>query len=227
MKEAVFGIFMRNGKHREYYTKSISPGVRLFDYGESRKEGDDEYRKVDPERSKLCAAVAKGMQHTGIRKGSVVLYLGASHGYTPSFVSDMVGTEGFVFALDFAPRVVRDLVFVCEKRENMAPLLADAHNPEEYASKVPKVDIVYQDIAARDQLSIFRKNCEKFLKQGGYGLLAVKARSIDVTKHPKEIFKRVRKEIETAEGFKGYVIVDYRELQPYEKDHAMFVVKRR
>ena len=61
-----------------------------------------------------------------------------------------------------------------------------------------------------------------FLKKNGFGLLALKARSIDVTKRPKEIFKQVRQALE-----KELMIVDYRELEPYEKDHAMFVCKRK
>jgi fibrillarin-like pre-rRNA processing protein len=61
-----------------------------------------------------------------------------------------------------------------------------------------------------------------YLKQGGFGLLALKARSVDVTKKPKQLFKQVRAELE-----KVYTVVDYRELDPFEKDHAFFVVKRK
>ena len=34
--------------------------------------------------------------------------------------------------LDFAPRVVRDLVFLCEQRQNIAPILANANNEPEF-----------------------------------------------------------------------------------------------
>lgn len=181
-----------------------------------------EFRELNPERSKLGAAIVKGLSQTGIKEGSVVLYLGASHGYTPSFISDIVGNEGFVFCLDFAPRVVRDLVFICEVRANMAPLLEDASHPENYQDKVPLVDVIYQDIAQRDQLGIFLANCDVFLKSGGFGLLALKPRSIDVTRRPKDIFREVRRELE-----KHLTIVDYKELDPFEVDHAFFVVKKK
>jgi fibrillarin-like pre-rRNA processing protein len=217
-------LLVKPGKVKRLLTENLTPGKSFFDE-ELRKEKGKEYRTLDPRRSKLGAAIAKGLQQHGITEGKKMLYLGASHGYTPSFVSDMLGPSGWMICLDFAPRVVRDLVFVCEARENMAPLLGDAKHPETYAEQVPQeLDLIFQDIAQRDQVDIFMKNCKQFLKKGGYGLLAVKARSIDVTKRPFEIFKRIKKEFESSNE---YVIVDYRELDPFEKDHAFFVVKRR
>lgn len=214
---------------RSFVTQNAFPGKTHFDSEREYRVDGNSYREVDPRRSKFVAAIAKGMQQTGLEEGSIVLYLGASHGYTPSFFSDIVGgsgaTRGMVFCLDFAPRVVRDLYFVCKDRPNMAPIMASANHPEEYENLVPKeVDVVFQDIAQREQVKIFLKNCDQFLKTGGYGLLAIKARSIDVTTHPKEIFKRIRKEFEESNK---YVIIDYRELQPFEKDHAFFVVKKK
>src|SRR4030042_1392825 len=82
-----------------------------------------------------------------------------------------------------------------------------------------QVDDVYQDIAQKNQVEIFLKNCDAFLKKGGFGLLAVKARSVDVTKHPKEIFREVRRQLEQS----SMVIVDYRELEPFERDHAFLL----
>ncbi|MCF7901683.1 fibrillarin-like rRNA/tRNA 2'-O-methyltransferase [Candidatus Woesearchaeota archaeon] len=217
-----FKVFrIGKGKNTSYYTRSLYPKYRGFDENIFRQKGE-EFREVDAERSKFIAAIAKGLSQTGVKEGSVVLYLGASHGYTPSFMSDIIGDTGFMFALDFAPRVVRDLVFVCERRANMAPMLDDASHPENYKDLVPQVDVVFQDIAQRNQVEIFSKNCDMFLKQGGFGLLALKSRSIDVTRKPKEVFMEVRKELE-----KKFNIVDYRELYPFEKDHAFFVIKKK
>lgn len=180
------------------------------------------YREWDPKRSKLAAGLLKGISQIGFKEGDLVLYLGASHGYTPSFVSDIVGKKGFVFAIDFAPEVVRDLVILTEERENMAPILGDCNHPEDYKDLVLESDVVYQDIAQKNQVQIFLKNCNAYLKKGGFGLLALKARSVDVTKRPKEIFKQVRAELE-----KHITIVDYRTLDPFEKDHALFIVKKK
>ena len=80
------------------------------------------------------------------------------------------------------------MVFVAEDRSNIAPIMADANKPETYSNLICEVDTVFMDIAQKAQAEIFIKNCKLFLKPGGFGLLAVKARSVDVTRHPKEIF---------------------------------------
>ncbi len=203
------------------FTPNLTPGLKFFDEDIERGNGL-EFRNWDARRSKLAAAILKEISQIGIKEGDKVLYLGASHGYTPSFVSDIVGENGFIYGLDFAPRVVRDLVFLCEKRKNITPILGDANQPETYRHRLPQVDIVYMDVAQRNQADIFLKNCEMYLKQEGFGLLAVKTRSIDITKRPKEIYAMVRQELE-----KKITIVDYRILDPFENDHAMFVCKKK
>jgi fibrillarin-like pre-rRNA processing protein len=211
----------KKGKLIVLCTKNLTPGKKV--YGEDTlREGKDEYREWEPRRSKLGAALAKGISQMGIYPGSKVLYLGASTGTTPSHVSDIVGEEGFVFALDFAPRTTRELVYLCELRKNMVPILADARHPASYAQYVTQVDAIFQDIAQRDQAEIFIKNCNAFLKPGGFGILAIKARSVDVAKKPKQIFMEVRAYLE-----KNTTIVDYRELEPFERDHCIFVCKKK
>ena len=144
------------------YTKSLLPGKTPFEE-KTIKDGEAEYREFDPTRSELAAMIKKGCTNAGIRKGDVILYLGSSHGYTCSFVSDMVGEEGLIFGIDPAPRVMRDLVFLAEERKNIVPILADANHPEEYLDKVCQADIVYQDVAQRNQAEIFIQNCNLFL----------------------------------------------------------------
>ena len=61
------------------------------------------------------------------------------------------------------------------------------------------------------------RNAEFFLKDSGWLLLAIKARSIDVTKAPSEIYK---KEIDTLKN-NGFEIIDVVHLEPFDKDHAM------
>ena len=114
-----FEIYERfqRGK-RQLLTKSFAPGKKVYDE-ELVKDGNEEFRTWDHFKSKLAAGIMNGMQHVQIKPGDYVLYLGAASGTTPSHVSDIVGKEGFVFALDFAPRVIRDLYFVCKDRENM------------------------------------------------------------------------------------------------------------
>ena len=205
---------------RRIYTKSLVPGKVHFEEWIFKDMGS-EFREFDPTRSKLAAMIMKGCTNIGIRKNDVILYLGSSHGYTPSFVSDIVGKEGLIFGLDPAPRVMRDLVFLSQDRQNIVPLLADANHPENYVDKVSQVDIVYQDVAQRNQSEIFIRNCKMFLKKGGYGLLAVKARSIDVKRRPRDIFEEIRAKLE-----KEFTVIDYRILEPFERDHCMIIVKK-
>lgn len=212
--------YVEKGRNKYLATKAL---VAESVYGESLvREGKDVYRLWEPKKSKLGAAIAKGVSQIGIKPGSKVLYLGCSTGTTSSHVSDIVGTEGFVYALDFAPRVLRDFMFVAEKRKNMLPILGDAKKPDTYQQYVGEVDVVFQDIAQKDQVGIFLRNCDVFLKQNGFGILTIKARSMDVSKRPELVFKEVKQWLD-----KFITIVDYRTLDPFEKDHCLFVVKKK
>tara|TARA_Y100000310_G_C20578480_1_gene761730 strand:+ start:664 stop:1341 length:678 start_codon:yes stop_codon:yes gene_type:complete len=215
----IFEIY-QEARGKRIFTKSILPGAVHFEERIVKEKGN-EYREFDARRSKLAAMIMKGCTNAGIREGDVILYLGISHGYTASFVSDMIGKEGLIFGLDHAPRVVRDLVFLAEKRNNIVPLLANANHTDEYVDKVSAVDIVYQDISQKNQAEIFINNCNLFLKKGGYGLLAVKARSIDIKRRPKEIFVSIRKQLE-----KIFTVIDYKVLEPFQKDHAFIIIKK-
>lgn len=215
------GIYEIKKKKKILFTKNFVPGKKVYDE-KLVKEGGKEYREWDPRRSKLAAAILNGINQIHLKETDVVLYLGASTGTTCSHISDILAKQGFIFAIDFAPRVVRELVFLAEDRKNIAPILANANKPKEYVSRVSGVDYVYQDIAQKNQADIFLKNCKMFLKKGGFGFIAVKSRSIDVTKKPKAVFRDVRNKLE-----KELVIVDYKELGYYQKDHCVFVCKKK
>jgi fibrillarin-like pre-rRNA processing protein len=214
---SIFEIY-QDGKR--IYTKNSLPGKAPFAEKLVISEGT-EYREFDCTRSKLAAAIVKGCTNIGIRKGDIILYLGISHGFTASFISDMIGPEGLIFGIDPAPRVMRDLVFLSEDRRNIVPIIADANHPETYQDKICLADIVYQDIAQRNQADIFIRNCQLYLKKGGYGLLAVKAKSIDIQRKPKDIFIEYRKLLESK-----FTVIDFRILDPFEKDHCMIIVKK-
>ena len=217
----IFEVYESSERRRQLYTINLVAWQQV--YGERLvNENGIEYREWDAFKSKLAATILKGSPNIGIRKGDAVLYLGSASGTTVSHVSDIVGNDGFVFAVDIAPRVMRDLIFLCYGRKNIAPILADANKIDKLIERVCAVDVVYQDVAQKSQVDIFLKNVNLFLKQDGYALLAVKARSIDVTKNPKLIFKEVKEKLE-----KTLTIIDYRELEPFQRDHAMFVCKKK
>ncbi len=215
----IFEVYEDN--RGKIFTVNLTPKKRV--YGERLvKDGGVEYRNWDAKKSKLGATICKGSPNIGIRKGDVVLYLGAASGTTVSHVSDMVGKEGFVFALDFAPRVLRQLVFVAEDRKNIAPIFADGNKPLSYAGKISQADVIFQDIAQKNQLDIFLKNIKLFLKKDGYALLSVKARSINVARKPKAIFNEMKEKLG-----REMKIIDYRTLEPFEADHCMFICKNK
>ena len=218
--QGVYKLVLEDGTER-LATKNLTPGKNV--YGESliKIEGE-EYRVWDPFRSKLAAAILKGMKNLPIKEKDRVLYLGAASGTTASHVSDIVGKDGYVYCIEFSARSIRDLIDnVCRFRMNMAPILADARFPTQYASLVGRVDGIYCDIAQPEQAGILADNAKIFLKEKGWIVLAIKARSIDVTKEPSEIYKR-EVDVLKREGFRIFEVIN---LEPYEKDHAMVIAQ--
>lgn len=217
--KSVYWVDLDDGT-RKLATVNLAPSIQV--YGEKLVKIDEkEYRLWDPYRSKLAAAILKNITEIPIESGKRVLYLGAASGTTSSHVSDITGPNGCVYCIEVSSRPLRDLLVVCNKRPNMVPILADARQPFNYCALVENADVIYQDIAQPDQTDILLANMRMFLQEGGYAVLALKARSIDVTKEPREIF---RNEIEKLE--KEMEIVDSKILDPYEKDHAMLVLKK-
>lgn len=97
-------------------------------------------RVWDPYRSKLSA-----LYHVGIgielTHDTRVLYLGAANGTTVSHVADY---SECVYAIEFAPRPMQDLLEVARRRKNVVPIMADASQPEHYAPMVEWVDLLYR-----------------------------------------------------------------------------------
>jgi fibrillarin-like pre-rRNA processing protein len=201
-------------------TRNLAPGKRVYNEDLVMRNGV-EYRSWDPFRSKLAAALLKGMPEGVIKEGDRVLYLGASTGTTASHVSDIVGDQGLVIGVEFAPRVAREFVeHVARERKNVIPFVVDARDPSKYA--LAQLDVVYCDIAQPDQTEIAMANCDRLLRKGGRLLLAVKARSIDVLKEPERVYEEERAKLEKA-GFRVEQVVD---LRPFEKDHALISASR-
>jgi len=101
------GVFISRGKEDALLTKNMAVGESV--YGEKRISVEDEagkveYRVWNPFRSKLAAAILGGVDKIHMPPGSKVLYLGAASGTTVSHVSDVVGPEGMVYAVEFSHR---------------------------------------------------------------------------------------------------------------------------
>jgi fibrillarin-like pre-rRNA processing protein len=200
-------------------TKNLAPGKTVYGERLFQYEGA-EYREWDPYRSKLAAAIRKGLKQIPIHPGMHVLYLGAASGTTASHVSDLVGDAGTVYCVEFSPRATRDLLRICENRPNMIPILADARFPETYRMFIGPVDMIYQDVAQPAQATILVDNSKLFLKKGGYAMLAIKARSINSSKEISAIFSE---EIDILKK-NGFVIEENIEsLKPFDKDHCVVI----
>jgi len=216
MKEVFPRIFLIDNK---LAVENPIPGFKPFDE-EIIKIDKKEFRIWEPTRSKLAAAIMKNIKKVPLNIGAKVLYMGAAHGMTVSYIANIIGNEGIIYAIEFSERCFNELLPLCEKYKNIVPILSDCRKPENY-NWVEKVDIVYIDVAQPDEIEIFIRNCKEFLKKEGYGMIAVKSRSIDVTKSPNEIYKEALKKLKEA----GFEIIDWKTLDPYERAHAFIVVK--
>jgi fibrillarin-like pre-rRNA processing protein len=203
------------------FTRNLVPGNRVYDEDLLRIHGS-EYRSWDPYRSKLAGAILKGeLDPDIIKAGDKVLYLGASTGTTASHVSDIVGGEGLVVGVEMSARVGREfLEKVAKARGNVIPFISDARETERFG-EFGKMDVVYCDIAQRDQTEIAVENAKRHLKEGGRLLLIVKARSIDQLKDPKLVFREEAQKLKDA-GFAVERVID---LRPFDKDHALISAK--
>jgi len=200
-------------------TRNMVRGSRV--YGEKLVEHEgEEYRVWNPYRSKLASAILSGLKAMPLERDSKILYLGSATGTTVSHISD-IATNGTVFCVEFAPRSMREFLRVAEARKNIVPILANAKDPQQYASLIDEVDLIYQDIAQVEQAEILLRNLP-FLKEGGHIMLCIKARSIDVTKDPAQVFK------EEVSKLKAKIdVLSLIDISDYEKDHSFILgIKR-
>ncbi|CUV07984.1 unnamed protein product [Cryptosporidium hominis] len=218
------GVFMAKGKSDALVTKNMVPGVSI--YGEKRVETTDpetnekiEYRVWNPFRSKLGATIIGGVANMPIKPGAKVLYLGAANGTTVSHVSDMVGPEGSVYAVEFSHRSGRDLTDMAKRRQNIVPIVEDARTPQKYRMLVPMVDVIFSDVAQPDQARIVALNAHLFLKNNGYFIISIKASCVDSTAKPEAVFASEIDKLR-AEKCKPK---EQLTLEPYHRDHAVVI----
>jgi len=217
------GCFIAKGKEDALVTRNLVPGESV--YGEKRisVDGEDgekvEYRVWNPFRSKIAAAILGGVDNIWFKPGAKVLYLGAASGTTVSHVSDLVGEEGMVYAVEFSQRAGRDLINTAKKRVNVVPIVEDARHPQRYRMLVPMIDVVFADVAQPDQARIVAINSHMFLKNGGHFMISIKANCIDSTVEASVVFAKEVAKLQ-AEKFKP---AEQLTLEPYERDHAVVV----
>ena len=218
-KQISEGIFLN---FRKICTKNLVQGISV--YGERLfSDSGSEYREWIPFRSKLAAAIKKNLKVIPLKKGQNVLYLGIAEGTTASHISDIVGNEGLIVGIDISEKTMRKLLRICEQRTNIIPIIADANQPDNYAKDLEGImfDIIFQDVAQKNQVEILRKNATVFLKPNGYALLALKAKSISSTSNVRNIFEEQESELK-----KSFKIIERVNLEPFEKDHMFYILQK-
>ncbi|MEM1557751.1 MAG: fibrillarin-like rRNA/tRNA 2'-O-methyltransferase [Thermoproteota archaeon] len=219
--EGVYEVEDDEGRH--IATLSIAPGTLV--YGEKIvRIGDAEYRIWNPYRSKIAAAILKGLKNFFIKPGWRILYLGAASGTTVSHVSDIVGLDGIVYAVEVAHRPFREFIEkVSVKRSNVVPILADARSVFEYGWLLQEVDAVYCDVAQPDEVDIAVMNADSFLKKNGFLAIALKASSVDSTRKASETFRREESKLEATGRYEIEEVVD---IEPYSMMHELIVCRK-
>ena len=216
IKELSQGVYLIGNR---LATLNLTRGRRVYNE-ELVVDNGKEYRSWNPYRSKLSAAIMNGLKAMKITKGSSVLYLGAATGTTVSHVSDIVGNDGHVYAIELSERNVRNLVDVCESRKNVLPILADARYTDSYKDEIEQCDVIYQDVSARKQAGILLAN-SGFLKKNGYAYFVIKSQSIDIGRNPREVYKSELKILEEK-----FELLESMSLEPYDSMHLFTVLRK-
>ncbi|XP_077301525.1 uncharacterized protein LOC143922174 [Arctopsyche grandis] len=216
------GVFVGRGKEDVLLTQNMVQGSSV--YGEKRisvslPDKKIEYRLWNCYRSKLAAGIACGLDNIYIKPKSTVLYLGAANGTTLSHVSEIVGPDTLVYAVEFSQRSGRDLVNLAMKRNNIVPIIADARTPYKYRMLVPIVDVIFSDISQPDQTRIVMENAQYFLKDEGGVVISIKASCVDSSVPADKVFSDEVNWLKKND-FKP---IEQVTLEPYEKNHAMLV----
>lgn len=184
---------------------------------ESLQGQDPRSREWDPNHSKVRAAIENGLSPSYFRVHRV-LYIGAAHGFTIAHICD---DPVEIYAVEKSPEMMRHFLPLAEDLPSVLPIFGDAAYPDSYAHLLTeKMDVVFQDIAQKDQVGIFLANCEHFLSHQGVGMLVIKAPSVSSTAEPAAIFADTRKRLEES----GATIVQEVTLEPYQKHHRLYVI---
>ena len=198
-------------------------------YGETiRKKKEGVWRRWDPFRSKLGAAILRTKNDPALlfpSSGSTVVYLGAAHGTTISHIHDHLCGKGNKYSgrlisVDISPRCLRDLNHLAANRPGIIPVFGDARKLESWAYMIPKrADWLFQDVSQAGQVDIFIKACKTLLKPNSTALLSLKGASERFNEGgDKAIFLETENKLLES----NIEIVESIELKGYEEQHMLF-----
>ncbi|MBL20883.1 MAG: hypothetical protein CMB42_03330 [Euryarchaeota archaeon] len=214
------------------WTRNAVKGISV--HGEKRKkDGRNEWRKWDARRSKVAAMLIRAKSDpSGLipDPGSLCIYLGASSGSTVSHLHDHVcgagnHHSGKIIAIDISPRMMRDLVVLCDKRPGLVPVLGDARSPNSITPLLSrKADWLFQDLSMADQMRTFIKCTRIMLSKGGLGIISLKAASERWTfKSDEDLFTESERVVRESEHLEFLERID---LKGLEEQHIVIVARR-
>ena len=218
-------------------TKNLVKGNQCYNERLVQLNGE-EYRIWKHYRSKLAAGIVHGLEILPIIEKSRILYLGVSQGITASHVSDMIGPEGIIYAVEHSHETAKKLQEeVTSKRKNIKPIIMDAVKPSQYQIIDRKVDVVYVDLDQPNEMEIAMLNCKMYLQVGGYLLLMVKTRLVDQYQGKKFIINDKSELVNTIEEINAkkyttmdslkvnFEIIQQINLADFFKEHSLIVAK--
>ncbi len=203
------------------YSKNLIPGSKISNEKLINYKGI-EYREWDPYRSKLAALILEKPFTNFLSNKMNCLYLGAASGTTISHLSDIL-REGVIYGVEFAGRIIRQLIQNISNRPNIISIFGDARYPESYANSIfTDIDVIYQDVAQPTQAEIAISNGNYYLKDGGLIIIAIKSQSIDSIVKSEKIYEREKNIFENA----GYDIVESINIDKYAANHIVLIVQK-
>jgi len=116
------------------------------------------------------------------------------------------------------------LTHLAKYRPGLIPVLGDARKFEAWGVLIPrKVKWLFQDVSQAGQVEIFIKAANRFLADGGVGLLSLKAASERWTGDEEaQVFANVEIALEKA----GLVVEEGIDLAGFEDNHMLFAVRK-
>ena len=145
---------------------------------------------------KLAALLAKGGPPdlwSGARK---TVYLGGAHGTTVSHLSDLLDPRPHLCDRE-EPHAVAPLLALSQRRTNLLPILSPMPSSRNATAPTSgRLDLLYQDVAQRNQAAIFVENARAVLAAGGRGIPSCcKVRSVTRRRASAAVVRETRAEL--------------------------------
>ena len=217
-EDAIFWVTVRNEKK----LATLSNMSTNQDYKENLVQTNGKrYSIWNPYMSKLAAAIINGMEIFPILKKTKILYLDPTTEKTVKHISNIVGINGKIFVVrDVMKNSKNFLEQIVKNRSNIFTIIPDKTNPARLTGMTEMVDVIYIDIAEHNQTEIAIQNCKNHLRIGGFLMLIVPTKNIDIANNPSKKNQEERKKLQTS-----FDIIQEINLMDFFKEYSMVIAK--